>query len=77
MANAGAAASPHRPTGSLIADLRERCGFSVAELAGMLQVSGTTVRRWEASSGPLALHARTREALVALCLAIDLEKPAP
>ncbi len=70
----GAAASPFRPTGALIAELRERGGVSVPELAELLQVSGTTVRRWEAASGPLALHARTREALVALRLAIELEK---
>ncbi len=63
-----------RPTGALIAELRERGGFSVAELAELLQVSGTTVRRWEAAPGPLALHARTQEALVALRLAIGLEK---
>ena len=74
LANTGAAASRYRPTGSLIADLRERCGFSVAEFADILQVSGATVRRWEAVPGPLALRARTREALAALRLAIEPEK---
>ena len=39
----------------------------------MLQVSGTTVRRWEAATGPLALHARTREALVELSQVVELE----
>ena len=70
----GAAAAPFRPTGALISELRERGGFSVPELAELLQVSGTTVRRWEATPGPPALHARTQEALVALRLAVELEK---
>ena len=62
-----AAAVPRfRPTGALIAELRKRCGFSVAEFAELLQVSGTTVRRWEGASGPLDLHARSRESLMVL-----------
>ena len=66
-----AAASEFRPTAALIARLRERGGFSVAEFADLLQVSAATVRRWEAAPGPLGLHARSQEALTALRLAID------
>ena len=69
--DAGAGASPFRPTGALIAELRERSGFSVAEFAELLRVSGATVRRWEAAPGPLAVRARAREALAALRLAIE------
>ena len=60
-----------RPTGALIAGLRERCGFSVAAFAEMLQVSGATVRRWEAAPGPLDLQARPRKALMALRAEIE------
>ena len=60
------AASRFRPTGRLIAELRGSCGFSVAEFAGLLQVSAATVHRWEGAPGPLRLQARTREALVVL-----------
>ena len=68
------AASPRfRPTGALIAELRERCGFSVAEFAELLRVSGTTVRRWEAAPGPLDLRGRSREALTVLRLEIEKE----
>ena len=66
-----AAASGFRPTGALIAGLRERGGFSVAEFADLLQVSAATVRRWEAAPGPLGLHARSQEALTALRLVIE------
>ena len=69
--DAAAAVPRFRPTGALIAELRKRCGFSVAEFAELLQVSGTTVRRWEAASGPLDLHARSREALMVLRLEIE------
>ncbi len=69
--DAGAGASPFRLAGALIAELRERSGFSVAEFAELLRVSGATVRRWEAAPGPLAVRARTREALAALRLAIE------
>ena len=62
-----------RPTGALIAELRERCGFSVAEFAELLQVTGTTVRRWEAAPGPLDLRGRSREALTVLRLEIEEE----
>ena len=61
-----APASGFRPTGALIAGLREQCGFSVAEFAALLQVSGATVRRWEAAHEPLDLHADSRAALAAL-----------
>ena len=70
---AGAAAIPFRPTGALIAGLRERGGFSVAEFAELLRVSAATVRRWEGAPGPLGLHARSREALTVLRL--EIEKP--
>ena len=60
-----------RPTGALIARLRERCGFSVAEFAALLRVSGATVRRWEAAPGPLDLRTGPREALMALRLEIE------
>ena len=55
-----------RPTGALIAEMREQCGFSITEFAALLQVSGATVQRWESARGPLDLHARSREALAAL-----------
>ena len=61
-----AAASAFRPTGTEIAGLRERCGFSVAEFSELLRVSAATVRRWEAAPGPLDLQSRPREALLAL-----------
>ena len=54
------------PTGAMVADLRERCGCSVAELADLIQVTPTTVRRWETTPGRLNLHAFPREALRAL-----------
>ena len=69
--DAGDPATRLRPTGELIARLRERCGFSVAEFAALLRVSGTTVRRWETTPGPLDLHTRPREALTALRLEIE------
>ena len=62
-----------RFTGTRITELRERCGFSVAEFAALLQVSGTTVRRWEAASGPLELQTRAREALMALRAEIETQ----
>ena len=54
------------PTGAMVADLRERCGCTVAEFADLIQVTPTTVRRWETSPGRLNLHAFPREALRAL-----------
>ena len=54
------------PTGAMVADLREQCGCSVAEFAELIQVTPTTVRRWEATPGPLNLHAAPWEALRAL-----------
>ena len=70
----GAAASRFRPTGGQIAELRERCGFSVADFAALLRVSGASVRRWEAAPGPLDLRARPREALLALRLEIERQE---
>ena len=69
--DAGAAAPRFRPTGALIAGLRERGGFSVAEFAELLRVSAATVRRWEGAPGPVGLHARSREALTVLRLEIE------
>ena len=60
-----------KPTGELIAGLREQCGCSVAEFADLIQVTPTTVRRWETTSGPLNLHARPWEALLALHVEIE------
>ena len=54
------------PTGGMVADVREQCGCSVAEFAELIQVTPTTVRRWEATRGPLNLHASPWEALRAL-----------
>ena len=68
---AGAAASPLRLTGARIAELRKQCGFSAAEFAALLQVSETSVRRWEAAPGPLALRPRARQALTALRAEIE------
>ena len=59
------------PTGELVAALRERCGCSVAEFADLLQVTPTSVRRWESTAGHLNLHARPWEALLALSLEIE------
>ena len=58
------------PTGELVAELRERCGCSIAEFADLLQVTPTSVRRWESTAGALNLHARPWEALLALFLEI-------
>lgn len=59
------------PTGELVGELRERCGCSIAEFADLIQVTPTTVRRWETTPGPLNLHARPWEALLALFLEIE------
>ncbi len=56
------------PTGELVAELREQCGCSIAEFADLLQVTPTSVRRWENTAGQLNLHARPWEALLALFL---------
>ena len=63
-----AAISPRdiRPTGKWVARLRRRSGLSVARFAGELGVSAVTVSRWEATPGPLNLHARPLNALLAL-----------
>lgn len=70
-ADNGAGADEFLPTGELIVRLRELCGCSVAEFADLIQVTATTVRRWETTSGPLNLHARPWEALLALHLEIE------
>jgi len=59
------------PTGELVAELREQCGCSIAEFADLLQVTPTSVRRWENTAGPLNLHARPWEALLALHLEVE------
>ena len=52
--------SGFQPTGRRVAELRQlggaRGGFSVPEFAGLLRVSASTVYRWEAARGPLALR---------------------
>ena len=64
---AKATASPRdiRPTGKWVARLRRRSGLSVARFAGELGVSVVTVYRWEAMPGPLNLHTRPLNALMA------------
>ena len=64
-------AAGFQPTGELIAELRGQCGCSVAEFADLIQVTPTTVRRWESTSGALNLHTRPWEALLALHLEIE------
>ena len=61
------AAAPRdiRPTGTWVARLRRQSGLSVARFAGQLGVSAVTVYRWEATPGPLNLHARPLNALMA------------
>jgi hypothetical protein len=66
MERANAATAGFLPTGEMVAGLREQCGCSVAEFADLIQVTPTTVRRWEASRGHLNLHAAPWEALQAL-----------
>ena len=63
-----AAISPRdiRPTGKWVVRLRRRSRLSVAQFAGELGVSAVTVYRWEATPGPLNLHARPLNALLAL-----------
>ena len=53
-----------RPTGKWVARLRRRSGLSVARFAARLGVSAVTVYRWEATPGPLNLHARPLNALM-------------
>ena len=62
----GGEAAGFVPTGAMVADLRERCGCTVTEFAELIQVTPTTVRRWETTPGRLNLHAFPREALRAL-----------
>ena len=56
----------NRPTGKWVARLRRWSGLSVARFAGQLGVSPVTVYRWEATPGPLNLHSRPLNALMAL-----------
>ena len=69
--DAGDPATGFQLTGELVVNLREQCGCSVAEFADLLQVTPTTVRRWETTPGPLNVHARPWEALRALHLEIE------
>ena len=59
-----------RPTGKWVARLRRRSGLSVARFAERLGVSVVTVYRWEATPGPLNLHARPLNALTAFHLQV-------
>ena len=59
------------PTGALVRRLRTTGGFSVAEFAELLRVSGATVRRWEAIAGGLTLRSGPRDALQMLYDAIE------
>ena len=64
-------AAGFQPTGEMVAELRGQCGCSVTEFADLIQVTPTTVRRWESTSGALNLHTRPWEALLALHLEIE------
>ena len=67
------ASGPSAPahTGELVGRLRRRGGFSAAEFAALLHVSAATVRRWEATPGPLTVRPSHRDALAALRRAIE------
>ena len=67
----GAPPSGFQPTGRRVAELRRRGGFSVPEFAGLLRVSASTVYRWEAARGPLALRAGQEDALQVLYREIE------
>ena len=67
----GAPPSGFQPTGRRVAELRHQGGFSVPEFAGLLRVSGSTVYRWEAAGGPLALRAGQEDALQVLYREIE------
>ena len=67
----GEPASAFHATGELVGRLRRRGGFSVPEFAELLRVSTATVRRWEATSGPLTVRPSQRHALAALRSAIE------
>ena len=60
------AAPPFRPTGARVRRLRRRGGLSVAEFAAELQVTPTTVRRWESTRGRLNLRSSSQDALQTL-----------
>ena len=69
--DAGEPASAFRATGELVRRLRRRGGFSAADFAALLHVSAATVRRWEATPGPLTVRPSHRDALAALRRAIE------
>ena len=63
-----------RPTGRFVTRLRERTGFTVADLAELLRVSPSTIGRWENTPGLLRLRPPQREALRVLCGEVGLEE---
>ena len=67
----GAPPAGFQPTARRVAELRHQGGFSVPEFAGLLRVSASTVYRWEAARGPLALRAGQEDALQVLYRAIE------
>ena len=67
----GAPPSGFQPTTRLVAELCHPGGFSVPEFAGLLRVSASTVYRWEAARGPLALRAGQEDALQVLYREIE------
>ena len=67
----GAPPAGFQPTARRVAELRHQGGFSVPEFAGLLRVSASTVYRWEAARGPLALRVGQEDALQVLYRAIE------
>ena len=67
----GAPPAGFQPTAHRVAELRHQGGFSVPEFAGLLRVSASTVYRWEAARGPLALRAGQEDAMQVLYRAIE------
>ena len=70
----GVGGASWRPTGRFVTRLRERTGFTVADLAELLRVSPSTIGRWENTPGLLRLRPPQREALRVLCGEVGLEE---